>query len=360
MRRTVVGLLALGFLTLGFVALASCAAPPAGRIALAPQEPVARLALPADVAAGALASFDATASLDVDGALTGAWLDFGDGTPPEARAADVAAWLFEHRYPSAGRYVVQLEVTDDQGLVGRARMPLVVGPGMAAEGEGEGEGEGEDPLDPEEPDPEADRDGDGLPDLQDPAPDVKNGLTAELFLLEELFEEGIPTDLLGNQRAERVVSALAEASPAFTNTVFAGFLEQAPSDDVLAALFPAELFPAAPDASGGFVLRFSGYLDAPAGADALRVEIGADDVGVVLLDGTPVASADEEFARDFLRFDRVPADSEEIALAGRPWLELIVANGEGLAAWDVRLSLLSQGVNVMVPEAVGARQFTVR
>lgn len=337
---------------LGLLVVAGCGAPPAERIALAPQEPVGRLSLPADVAAGALARFDAGASLDVDGALTGAVLDFGDGSPPEARAADVGAWIFEHRYPSAGRYVVQLEVTDDQGLVGRARMPLAVAPGIAAEGEGEGEGE--DPLDPEEPDPSTDSDGDGLPDLGDPAPEVPNGLLAELFALEDLFDEGIPTDLLGNQRAERVVEAITDATPLATRELSIGYLSARAGEDVLGALFPD-----APALGGGFVLRFTGFLSPPAAADAVRVEIGADDIGVVLLSGVPVASADEEFARDFFRLDRVPATSDDVAMGGRAPLELILANGEGPAAWDLRFRFLALGQSVMVPEAVGPAQFTV-
>lgn len=51
-------------------------------------------------------TFDARASSDSDGQLTGYRWDFGDGA--EARGA-----LVEHAYEAAGRYVVRLEVTDD-------------------------------------------------------------------------------------------------------------------------------------------------------------------------------------------------------------------------------------------------------
>lgn len=425
----------LAALLLVAVAVA-CDAPLVERAVVAPQEPVALLTLPENAEAGVVVGFDATASLDVDGALVAATLDFGDGAAPEVRNGDASTWRFEHRYASAGRFVVQLEVQDDQGLVGRARLPLVVAPppdqgaptldeltlglggqqleedarvpagaslevtaratdaeghlqdveleaataqaSLAVGPDGRAAGTltltdvGEISVRAVAVDafgnrsapatvalrvvaPDVDSDGDGLPDLDDPAPDVENGLRAELFLLAELFDDGIPTDLLGNQRAERVVDAVAEATPVQSRVVTAGFLASATEGDALAVLFPD-----APDVAGGFAVRFIGFLDPPAGADAVRVEVGADDIGVVQLGGNPVASADEEYARDFLRFDRVPAESEDLAASHHLPVEILVANGEGPVAWQVRFRFLAQGVSVMVPEAVGPRQFTAR
>lgn len=428
-------------LTLTVAVLAACAEPVPPRQVVAPQEPVASLVLPAAAQAGVVLSLDGSASQDVDGALRAASLDFGDGTEPEERGADPSTWRFEHRYQSAGRYVVQLEVSDEQGLVGRARLPLLVEPppdqgapvlealvlrldelelaegarvpagarvelevrARDAEGNlqelevlagatqltlpvlgavGDGphtvsgaldlEQEGEltvqvtalDAYDNRSAPrsqslrvlgPDTDSDGDGLPDLDDPAPEVPNGLRAELFSLAELFDDGIPTDLLGNQRAERVVEALEGASALATREISAGYLRASAGEDPVHGLFPE-----APELGGAFVLRFSGFLTPPAAADAVRVEIGADDVGVVQLGGVPVASADEEFARDFFRLDRVPAESEDVDVGGRAPLEIILANGEGPATWDLRFRFLSQGQSVMVPEAVGPAQFTVR
>ncbi|MCC7111328.1 MAG: PKD domain-containing protein [Deltaproteobacteria bacterium] len=430
--------------SLALAGLASCAEPVPPRQVVAPQEPVASLVLPAGAQAGLVLSFDASASLDVDAALLAASLDFGDGAPAEAREGDASTWRFEHRYASAGRYVVQLEVTDEQGLVGRARLPLVVAPppdqgapvldalvlrldgaelddgarvpvgasveleARARDAEGNlvevdvelqvaaGATSATTPLfvasgaGPQSVTgtllleeegtilvrasaldafgnrsaprvrtllalgPDTDSDGDGLPDLDDPAPEVPNGLRAELFALEDLFDEGIPTDLLGNQRAERVVEAITDATPLATRELSIGYLSASAGEDVLGALFPE-----APALGGGFVLRFAGFLSPPAAADAVRVEIGADDIGVVLLSGVPVASADEEFARDFFRLDRVPAASDDVAMGGRAPLEIILANGEGPAAWDLRFRFLALGQSVMVPEAVGPAQFTV-
>ncbi|MBI1947612.1 MAG: PKD domain-containing protein [Deltaproteobacteria bacterium] len=431
----------LGFLVVSFV-VACGAPPPPARVVVANQQPVALLTLPGEAAAGMECAFDASASLDVDGRLVSWSLSFGDDTPPEV-LAEGSAPTWQHQYQSAGRFVVQLEVTDDGGLIGRARLPLEVAPppdsGLptldaleltqngAALAEGarvaagstldvtvrasDAEGNLESALvelgetavsvdvtagggisgggaaalgvpattgaavlrasaldrygnrsAPREHallvvDAASDSDGDGLPDLVDPAPDVENGLLAEAFLLGALFDDGtIPTDLFGNQRAERVLEELDEATPAASSSRPAGWLTHAPSAAVL-----DELVPGAPAAPGGFVVRYTGFLEPPPNADAVVIEIEADDLGVVLLGGEVVASADEEYASDFFRFDRAPSRTEELPIDGRTPVVIVVGDGpEAPTSWSVRFDFRANGQSVLVPEAVGIASFTVR
>ncbi|TCL09880.1 PKD repeat protein [Shimia isoporae] len=61
---------------------------------------------PDSVATGALVSFDAGLSLDVDGVITNYLWDFGDGTTTTGVVGN-------HRYQKAGTYTLRLEVTDD-------------------------------------------------------------------------------------------------------------------------------------------------------------------------------------------------------------------------------------------------------
>ncbi|MCC7073171.1 MAG: PKD domain-containing protein [Deltaproteobacteria bacterium] len=419
----------------------ACSAPPPPPVVTANQEPVALIAVPAEAAVGVPCAFDAASSNDVDGRVVAWSLSFGDDSAP-AVITDGAAPTWQHEYQRAGRFVVQLEVTDDQGLVGRARVPLAVAPppelgpptvdelavtqggallaararvavGSALEvtvGATDPEGHLESALvelgeqavavdlassattgsgsatvsvpatpgdalvrasavdrygnrsTPREHallivDAATDTDGDGLPDLVDPAPDVENGLLAEAFLLDALFDDGtIPTDLFGNQRAERVLEALGDATPVASAARTDSFLARAPG---IVAL--DDLVPGAPAATGGFVVRYSGFLVPPQDVDALIVEIEADDVGVVLLDGAVVASADEEYARDFFRFDRAPTRTDEIALDGRTPIAIVVGDGaEAPTSWSVRLELRSGGQQLLAPEAVGVSSFTLR
>ncbi len=422
--------------------LAACdAPPPSARVVVANQEPVAQLRLPGEAAVGVPGAFDAGASLDVDGRVVSWSLSFGDGTAPEVRAeGEAPSW--QHEYASAGRFVVQLEVTDDRGLVGRARMPLTVAPppelgppvidaltihqggaalavgarvaaGSALDvtvGASDAEGNLESALvelgeravaidlasaaaphsgaatltaptaagptlvratavdrygnrsAPREHallvvDDATDSDDDGLPDLVDPAPDVANGLLAEAFVLAALFnDDALPTDLFGNQRAERVLEALDDATPAASAPLPSGWLTHAPGPAAL-----DELVPGAPATDGGFVVRYAGVLEPPPGADAVIIEIEADDLGVVLLDGAVVASADEEYARDFFRLDRAPARTDALPLDGRAPIAIVVGDGpEAPTSWTVRFTLLDGGQPVLAPHEVGVASFALR
>lgn len=73
------------------------------------EAPMAGLAGPDKVAAGAAAVFDASSSVDGDGALTGFAWDFGDGTT----ATGVAV---AHTYNAPGTYTLRLTVMDDAGV----------------------------------------------------------------------------------------------------------------------------------------------------------------------------------------------------------------------------------------------------
>ena len=73
----------------------------------APPRPL--IAAPDRAAAGALVLFDAAASTDPDGAITGFAWDFGDGATAEGVQA-------QHRFAQAGTYTVRLAATDDAGV----------------------------------------------------------------------------------------------------------------------------------------------------------------------------------------------------------------------------------------------------
>lgn len=398
---------------------------PAGlveRPVTANQEPVATLVL-----ADGQARVPVTATfgaLDVDGSITHIEISWGDDNV-DALAAHVT--VAEHTYASAGVFDVDLAVTDDNGLVGRARTRIQVAPppdatpptitsltvtrdgaplapgarvsfgpvevsATASDAEGnleaiDGVGtvdlqtEGEVALTVTARDsfgnvsepatfvvtvlgPDSDQDGDGLVDLDDPEPLVFNGLAVELFTVsEELFAE----DFVGRQRAEDVVEAVATAAASATWTIAAVDLEVPSATAPLSQR--AELgelgepggLEGAGDVSELFALRYSGVLVAPAGATHVIVETAADDIGVVFIDGVAVASADEEYAEDFFRFNRAPVSSDPVALpaGGRAPLEVIVANGTGAYAWSVRFRFVDGDTTIMNPEAVSQRQFSI-
>ncbi|WP_299369067.1 PKD domain-containing protein [uncultured Tateyamaria sp.] len=73
------------------------------------EAPMAGLDGPDRIAVGAAAVFDASASVDADGALTGFAWDFGDGTT----ASGVAV---AHAYNTPGTYTLRLTVMDDAGV----------------------------------------------------------------------------------------------------------------------------------------------------------------------------------------------------------------------------------------------------
>lgn len=444
----------------------------------APQEPVAMLVLPADARALFEVAVALEGSRDVDGALVHAVLTWGDETAADERALDGAqASLpsFTHTYARAGLYDVELALTDDTGLVGRARTRLLVAPADAASedtsapvlaplaitldnvtlSEGarvpagsvvdvvvhasdlEGHMEravlsltpssvnvadvtlaltgadasataafaltamddlGDDPTDDVVDDLvdvvvhavahdsfgnasapvtfaltlvplDHDSDGDGLPDLSDPAPAEWNGLAVDVVALEE-----IGVDLLGNQRAETVVDFVRapdgeSALASFTTT--AVVLDVPATSGSLTGLATVDgddpaLDWSAADVSEMFAVRYHGSLVAPAAATHVIVEIEADDIGVVFLGGTAVASADQEYASDFFRFVRAPVASEPVALplaldgARRMPLEIIVANGSGPWSWRVRFRFVDDDeVTILNPEAVSQSQFSL-
>ena len=96
-------------------------APPAGN-----QPPVSAFSAPLTVQAGSVASLDARASSDPEGAALSFSWDFGDGS--RGGAAQIA-----HLYSDAGRYSVRLRVTDAAGAASElAREITVTAPAAAA------------------------------------------------------------------------------------------------------------------------------------------------------------------------------------------------------------------------------------
>lgn len=393
------------------------------------------LAVPSDADARALVTATIEGTIDVDGTILHAEMTWGDGTPPHA--LDVSAGAprptFEHAYDAAGLYDVELAVTDDEGLIGRARTRITVAPPPDSEppsivsmtvtrngvelaaGDriaagpvdvtvratdleahldhvdvngvtgalygGDAtvtvtlalDGEGDAPLEAIAHDsfgfasaparltvhvlgPNSDTDGDGLVDLDDPDPSLWNGLDVEVFTL----AEDIGEDLLGNQHAEDVVTALDENE----STPIAQFTIGNVDLDVGSAVAPlsSSLPDHGVDVSALFALRYTGVLVAPEGSSHVIVEVTADDVGVVFLDDVAVASADDEYASDFFRFTRAPAESEPIAIPAdrRVPLRIVVGNGDGPYAWSIRFRFLDGETTIMNPEAVSQRQFLVQ
>ncbi|MEW5847207.1 MAG: PKD domain-containing protein [Myxococcota bacterium] len=196
----------------------------------------------------------------------------------------------------------------------------------------------------------SDTDGDGLPDGNDPLPDAFNGLQARVYQL-----ESVPRDLLQRQKAEDVVETVRAGTPAFTANVTQGFLRSPPSSGAVNTLPGLE---GAPTVATKFAVLYGGTLRTPPGATTVTVEVGADDIGVVFLGGEPRASADEEYARDFFRTDRIPAVSEPVSLTGTTTpVEILVANDDGPHAWEVKFTFSDGTETVLGPEQVGQAQF---
>lgn len=82
------------------------------------EDPVADFATSAS---GLTVDFDASASADPDGSLTGYDWDFGDGETATGAAPS-------HTYTSAGTYPVTLTVTDDEGATGSLTADVTVAP----------------------------------------------------------------------------------------------------------------------------------------------------------------------------------------------------------------------------------------
>jgi PKD repeat protein len=82
------------------------------RIRVDNHPPVASFNAPASVALGQRANFDASASADSDGIITGYHWDFGDG-----QSQDTASPTTSHTYDQGGSKTVTLTVTDDDGSI---------------------------------------------------------------------------------------------------------------------------------------------------------------------------------------------------------------------------------------------------
>lgn len=82
-------------------------------------------ASPTSGAAPLTVRFDASASSDPDGQITGRRWDFGDGSPFEWGRTK------SHVYSAAGTYVATLQITDDDGASSTASQTIVVGSGAA-------------------------------------------------------------------------------------------------------------------------------------------------------------------------------------------------------------------------------------
>lgn len=191
-----------------------------------------------------------------------------------------------------------------------------------------------------------DQDGDGLSDGVDPAPLAFNGMSADLFLL-----DGFPRDLLGRQIAEDVEDEVRSGLPVWSGVVTTGFLA---AETAAGAAEGIPGLAGAPATPSHWAVLYRGLLVVPEGADAVVVSTTADDVGVVFLNGQPVASADEEYALDFFRLDRLAATSAALPLVGDAVpLELLVANEEGPAGWSFTFQFFSGGVPLVETDVVG-------
>lgn len=90
---------------------------------VSPPEPTNRppialiVATPSIVGIPLTVRFDATNSLDFDGTVVGYTWDFGDGQTATGATVD-------HTFASEGSYVIELEVTDDDGDTGRSSLRL--------------------------------------------------------------------------------------------------------------------------------------------------------------------------------------------------------------------------------------------
>jgi PKD repeat protein len=98
-----------------------------GRLVLVPpappnQPPTASFAYsPGSPILGAAVAFDASGSMDPDGAIVSYAWDFGDGASASGKTTS-------HAYATAGTYTVRLVVTDDDGATGTTTRSVVVTP----------------------------------------------------------------------------------------------------------------------------------------------------------------------------------------------------------------------------------------
>jgi len=195
-----------------------------------------------------------------------------------------------------------------------------------------------------------DSDDDGLPDAVDPAPETANGVLVEVHALETF-----PRDWLGNQLAEDVVSLVEESAPLHTFTLPGGLLSAASPDGTTVGLALDDDMPVLAE---NFAVVVRGRLMAPAGMPTARVAIGADDVGVFFVEGAPVASADEEYALNFFRTERLPSEVGPLFFGGAPVsYAILVANESGPCAFDVELVFEGPGGSSLNASELGVGSF---
>ena len=175
-----------------------------------------------------------------------------------------------------------------------------------------------------------DSDGDGLRDAYDAAPDDFNGARATVYAL-----DGWPRDLLLRDKAEDVVEQVRAGVALDAADVVDGYVARAATEDPLWDGAPATRF----------AVTYQSFLVVPAGADELVVTAEGDGVVVVFVDNAVVASADAEFATDFLRTDRVPATSAPIPTFTETVLvEILVGVDDGPYHHDVAFTFSGPSV----------------
>jgi hypothetical protein len=197
---------------------------------------------------------------------------------------------------------------------------------------------------------ETDSDGDGIPDALDPAPTEANGVVVEVFAL-----DSFPRDLFGNQMAERIVDAVLDGAPLQTITLPMALLAGVSEDGTPHGL---GLVDGMPVLEQNWALRIRGRLRAPPGFPMLSVAIAADDVGVVLVEGAPLASADAEFATNFFRTNTLASTAGPIFFGSAPVAyDLIVANESGPFAFDLGLTFAGPGETVITDDELTLAAF---
>ena len=103
------------------VVVAACVAcAPAPRAPTANQAPIPVLDAPLTARVGVPIHVDGSSSSDVDGAVSDAFILFGDGGDP------VIGFEADHTFARAGLFLVELYIDDDKGATARARVRVTV------------------------------------------------------------------------------------------------------------------------------------------------------------------------------------------------------------------------------------------
>ena len=89
------------------------------------QPPVPVLDMPATAKVGELVHIDASKTTDLDGAVSDAFILFGDGSDPAVVSATLAT---DHKFAAPGLYLVELYVDDNKHATARARLRVQVTP----------------------------------------------------------------------------------------------------------------------------------------------------------------------------------------------------------------------------------------